>query len=573
MLAQITIKDFAIIDEVSLTFDDGLTVLTGETGAGKSIIIDAIQLLAGARASVEYVRHQAEQALIEGLFFIDSRSYGVQNLLEQFDVPVDYDEGSVVVERRITAKGKSICKVNGKLITLAVLKEIGRQLIDIHSQHETQSLMNPDSHINLLDHFAPERLQQTKEHYKELYDELQSLRRKYDELSHNEQEVVQRIDLLTFQWQELNEANLEPKEDEQLEEERRQLMNYERIYDGLNTSYESIAAESHALDYLGHAMTALESLEDVNDEFKELSQQLKTSYYSLEELSHDLRNRVDDLEFQPGRLDEIETRLFELNRLKRKYGLELNELMTRMAEMEEELEQLQNKDTHLQSLEKEIQEVQKDALTEAEHLHKLRQEIANDLSEAIQYELKDLYLEKAQFDVSFSTQSGPVAWRDQNIKLMKQGLDLVQFLITTNPGEPLKPLHKVASGGEISRIMLAIKSILSQHQGITSVIFDEVDTGVSGRVAQAIAQKIHGVSSQSQVLCITHLPQVAAMADHHYLIEKDVTEKGFTNTSVQKLDQQETIDEVGRMISGGELTETTTQHAEELIKQAASLKS
>ncbi|MDQ0158578.1 DNA repair protein RecN [Alkalibacillus salilacus] len=573
MLAQITIKDFAIIDEVSLTFDDGLTVLTGETGAGKSIIIDAIQLLAGARASVEYVRHQAEQALIEGLFFIDSRSDSVQNLLEQFDVPVDYDEGSVVVERRITAKGKSICKVNGKLITLAVLKEIGRQLIDIHSQHETQSLMNPDSHINLLDNFAPNRLQQTKEHYKELYDELQSLRRKYDELSHNEQEVVQRIDLLTFQWQELNEANLEPKEDEQLEEERRQLMNYERIYEGLNTAYESLAAESHALDYLGHAMTALESLEDVNDEFKQLSQQLKTSYYSLEELSHDLRNRVDDLEFQPGRLDEIETRLFELNRLKRKYGLELNELMTRMAEMEEELEQLQNKDTHLQSLEKEIHEVQKDALTEAEHLHKLRQEIANDLSKAIQYELKDLYLEKAQFDVSFSTQSGPVAWRDQNIKLMKQGLDLVQFLITTNPGEPLKPLHKVASGGEISRIMLAIKSILSQHQGITSVIFDEVDTGVSGRVAQAIAQKIHGVSSQSQVLCITHLPQVASMADHHYLIEKDITEKGFTNTSVQKLDQQETIDEVGRMISGGELTETTTQHAEELIKQAASLKS
>ncbi|MET3684322.1 DNA repair protein RecN (Recombination protein N) [Alkalibacillus flavidus] len=573
MLAQITIKDFAIIDEVSLTFNDGLTVLTGETGAGKSIIIDAIQLLAGARASVDYVRHQADQAVIEGLFFIDNHTHLAQQVMDEFDLPTDEDEGSIVIERRITSKGKSICKVNGKLITLAVLKELGRHLIDIHSQHETQSLMNPDSHISLLDQFDPERIEETKAHYKELYDHMQSLRRKYDELAHNEQEVAQKIDLLTFQWQELNDAQLQPHEDETLEEERRHLMNYERIFDGLNSAYEALSGESHALDFLGHAMTALESLEDVDDEFAQLSKQLKTNYYSLEELSFDLRNRVDELEFQPNRLDEIETRLFELNRLKRKYGLEVDGLMKRMAEMEEELEQLENKDTHLQSLERDIKEAQKDAVTEADHLHKLRLDIAKELSQAIQAELKDLYLEKAQFDVSFTTQLGEVEWRDQNIKLLKQGLDLVQFLITTNPGEPLKPLHKVASGGEISRIMLAIKSILSQHQGITSVIFDEVDTGVSGRVAQAIAQKIHRISDQSQVLCITHLPQVAAIADHHYVIEKDVSSSGFTTSSVQRLSDQEAIDEVGRMISGGELTETTTQHAEELIKQAESMKS
>ncbi|MDV2580939.1 DNA repair protein RecN [Alkalibacillus haloalkaliphilus] len=572
MLAQLSIKNFAIIDEISLSFNEGLTVLTGETGAGKSIIIDAIQLLAGARASVEFVRHNADQASIEGLFFIDDDQHMAYKVLEQFEIPVDEDEGSVVIERRITSKGKSICKVNGKLITLAVLKELGAHLIDIHSQHETQSLMNPERHIELLDFFDRDGLDQTKEHYHELYNHLQSLKKKYEELSNNEQEIAQRIDLLKFQHNELSEAQLQLGEDDQLEEERSHLMNYERIFEGLNTTYQSLSAENHAMDFLGHAMSALEQLEDVDHDFEELSKQLKANYYSLEELSFDLRNRLDQLEFQPNRLDEIETRLFEINRLKRKYGKEVNELMTHMAQMEEELEQLENKDSHLQSLEHEIKEAEKDALTEAEHLHKLRKEIAEKLILAIQHELQDLYLEKAQFDVEFNTHKGEVNWRDRHVRLLRQGLDVIQFLITTNPGEPVKPLHKVASGGEISRIMLAIKSILSQHQGITSVIFDEVDTGVSGRVAQAIAQKIHRISNESQVLCITHLPQVAAMADHHYLIQKDVSEKGYTNTSVHPLTANETVEEVGRMISGNEVTETTTSHAKELIEQAEVMK-
>ncbi|GAA0458152.1 DNA repair protein RecN [Alkalibacillus silvisoli] len=571
MLAQISIKNFAIIDEISLNFSEGLTVLTGETGAGKSIIIDAIQLLAGARASVDFVRHNAEKASIEGLFFIDDTKHSAYSVMEQFDLPLDKEEGSIVIERHITSKGKSICKVNGKLITLAVLKELGTQLIDIHSQHETQSLMNPERHIELLDFFEHEELEQSKEHYHELYKHLLSLKKRYEELSNNEQEIAQRMDLLKFQYNELNDSQLQPGEDERLEEERSHLMNYERIYEGLNTTYESLSAENHALDFLGHAMSALEQLEDVDHDFEELSKQLKSNYYTLEELSFDIRNRLDQLEYQPNRLDEIETRLFEINRLKRKYGKEVDDLIKHMAKMEEELEQLENKDSHLQSLEHEIKEAEKDALTEADHLHKLRTKIAEKLTIAIQQELKDLYLEKAKFDVQFNTQEGHINWKNRNIKLLKQGLDLIQFLITTNPGEPMKSLHKVASGGEISRIMLAIKSIFSKHQGITSVIFDEVDTGVSGRIAQAIAKKIHRISHESQVLCITHLPQVAAMADHHYLIEKDVS--GHTNTTVQKLSEKDSINEVGRMISGNEVTETTFKHAQELIVQAEELKS
>ncbi|GEL77380.1 DNA repair protein RecN [Tenuibacillus multivorans] len=571
MLAQINIKDFAIIDDISIDFKEGLTVLTGETGAGKSIIIDAIQLLAGARASVEFVRHKAEQANIEGIFFIDEPDHHVYEVLNQFDLPVD-EEGSIILQRQITAKGKSICRVNGKLITLGILKEIGQTIIDIHSQHETQSLMQSEKHIQLLDQFDQTTIQESMQSYDELFGEYSRLKQRFKDLSENEQEIAQRIDLLKFQLSELQEIKLEVGEDEQLEEERHKLANFERIYDGLQTTYYSLYGENKGLDFLGHAMTSLEQLEDVDETFRSLSEQLKSNFYAIEELSFDLRNRLDEMEFQPDRLNEIEKRLHEINRLKRKYGKSVEEIVNMMIHMEEELEQLENKDTHLQALEKQIIEVEKDTLMEAEQLHRIRTSISQKLKTAIQQELMDLYLEKASFNVSFSTVSGDVRWKDSSVKLLKNGMDQVQFMISTNPGEPEKPLQKVASGGEISRIMLALKRIFSEHQNVTSVIFDEVDTGVSGRVAQAIAQKIHDISKQSQVLCITHLPQVAAMSDQHLLIEKDQDNKS-TTTNVKQLSQNEAVEEIGRMISGTEVTDTTKQHAEELIQQAKSVKS
>ena len=571
MLGQLSIKDFAIIDEITLDFKDGLTVLTGETGAGKSIIIDAIQLLAGARASVEFVRHNQDQARLEGLFFIDDEKHEVYDVLSHFHLPID-EEGNIILERYITAKGKSICRVNHKLVTLAILKEVGSKLIDIHSQHETQSLMNPEQHIELMDQFDAKKITSSKNDYLMIFNELKKAKERMKELSESEHKTNERLDLLTFQLSELQEAQLEPNEDVQLEKERNQLANYERIFDGLQTAYGSLYGENRGLDFLSNAMNALEQIEDVDDQLQKISEQMKSHYFALEELSFDIRHELDQMEFHPDRLNEIESRLFELNRLKRKYNKDLEGLMSHMAKMEEELEQLQHRETHLQSYEKQIDELTKDALIEAEQLHTLRKKISVDLTKEIQQELKDLYLEKAVFEVDFTQPSGDVNWKDKSIRLTHEGFDQVQFKISTNPGEPLKPLHKVASGGEISRIMLALKRIFSKHQGITSVIFDEVDTGVSGRVAQAIAQKIVDISKGSQVLCISHLPQVAAMADQHYRIEKIQKNGESTRTTVNLLTDEQAIEEIGRMISGETMTESTKQHAKELIEQSIQLK-
>lgn len=571
MLAQITIKDFAIIDEITVNFNDGLTVLTGETGAGKSIIIDAIQLLAGARASVEFVRHNSDEAWIEGIFFIDNDNHNVYSILKELDIQVDDEEGSIILQRIITAKGKSICRINGKLVTLSILKEVGQTLIDIHSQHETQSLMHPENHIKLLDYYEFNKINLTKEAYLELYEELNELQKKFKQLTESEKQFNERTDLLSFQLNELQSANLEIGEDEELENERHRLMNYEKLFENLQLSYHSLFGDNKALDFLSQAATSLEQIEDIDPSFKKISEEIKSHYYGLEELSYQIRQHLDGLEYDPQRLDEVESRLHEINRLKRKYGREIEQLILLMIEMEEELEQLENKEVHLESLQKQILSLQKDTLVEAENLRKTRQQVAEKLKNEIKKELKDLYLEKAIFDVEFSTIDGDIIWKDKKVKLTKNGLDQIQFLISTNPGEPLKPLHKVASGGEMSRIMLALKRIFSEQQNVTSVIFDEVDTGVSGRVAQAIAEKINEISKKSQVICITHLPQVAAMADQHLLIEKEL-DKDRTKTKVIKLTKEQSVEELARMISGSELTETTKKHALELIEQANSVK-
>lgn len=571
MLAQITIKDFAIIDEITVNFNDGLTVLTGETGAGKSIIIDAIQLLAGARASVEFVRHNSDEAWIEGIFFIDNDNHNVYSILKELDIQVDDEEGSIILQRIITAKGKSICRINGKLVTLSILKEVGQTLIDIHSQHETQSLMHPENHIKLLDYYEFNKINLTKEAYLELYEELNELQKKFKQLTESEKQFNERTDLLSFQLNELQSANLEIGEDEELENERHRLMNYEKLFENLQLSYHSLFGDNKALDFLSQAAMSLEQIEDIDPSFKKISEEIKSHYYGLEELSYQIRQHLDGLEYDPQRLDEVESRLHEINRLKRKYGREIEQLILLMIEMEEELEQLENKEVHLESLQKQILSLQKDTLVEAENLRKTRQQVAEKLKNEIKKELKDLYLEKAIFDVEFSTIDGDIIWKDKKVKLTKNGLDQIQFLISTNPGEPLKPLHKVASGGEMSRIMLALKRIFSEQQNVTSVIFDEVDTGVSGRVAQAIAEKINEISKKSQVICITHLPQVAAMADQHLLIEKEL-DKDRTKTKVIKLTKEQSVEELARMISGSELTETTKKHALELIEQANSVK-
>ncbi|MFZ0371189.1 MAG: DNA repair protein RecN [Halobacillus sp.] len=568
MLTELSIRDFAIIDHISITFKEGLTVLTGETGAGKSIIIDAIQLLSGGRGSVEFVRHGAKKAEIEGLFTVEP-DHPIHSKTEQFGVDISED-GMVVLNRAITHQGKSICRVNGKLVTLGILKEFGRALIDIHSQHETQSLMDPERHIELLDLFASSELKSSMQEYRHVYEKYRTLVNRYKELSENEQEMAQRLDLLEFQLRELQEAELQPKEDEELSEERTKLNNYEKIYQGIHDAYYSLYGEQKGLDWLSHAMTSLESTGDFDDSLAKMSEELSNSYYLIEELTFQLSSQMENLEFDPERLNQIESRLNELNRLKKKYGADVEEMLEYASRIEEEIDEIKNKDSRLANMESQINELGQDAVLEAKDLHDIRKHVSELLAGYIHEELKDLYLEKAAFDVDISIkegkQSDPVL-DGKPVRLQSNGFDHVKFLITTNPGEPLREIHKVASGGEMSRIMLALKRIFSRHQGVTSVIFDEVDTGVSGRVAQAIAEKIYGISEGSQVLCISHLPQVAAMADTHVRIEKRV-DNDRTYTGVSELSHQEKADELSRMITGAELTETTLEHARELLEMA-----
>lgn len=565
MLTELTIRNFAIIDEMSLTFSEGLTVLTGETGAGKSIIIEAIQLLAGGRGSVQYVRHGTNKAEIEGLFIIEQSTHPIYQIASQFGIEIE--DGMIVLERTITNSGKSICRVNGKLTTLAILREFGQQLIDIHSQHDTQTLMNPQHHIDLLDLFATESLAKTKQEYEKLYHQYLALKKQYEKLSQNEQELSHREDLLAFQLQELTQANLQPQEDIALEEERMQLMHFEKIYLALETAYDALYGEAKAIDWLNTALNELQEGQELDSFIAEKAEQLANHFYSIEDITHELRDYKDQLVYDQNRLNEIEARLNELNRLKRKYGPTVDEMLQYQVNIEQELEQIQNKDSTLSSLRERMLEVAKDAIVEAQELHALRKKAAKALEKAIHQELQDLYLK----DATFAVKIDKTLIDEQEPTLHEQGIDRVQFMMSTNKGEPLKPLEKIASGGELSRIMLVLKKIFAKHQAVTSVIFDEVDTGVSGRVAQAMGEKIYEISTESQVLCITHLPQVAAMSDVHKLIEKAEV-NGRISTTARDLTEQEKIEELSRMMTGMTITDTAKQHGEQLLKLAEQYK-
>lgn len=573
MLTELSIKDFAIINEMTITFKDGLTVLTGETGAGKSIIIDAVELLTGGRGSVEFVRHGARKANLQGLFTIDDPTHTIFKKGKTFGIEIDTD-GMIVLNRTITANGKSICRVNGNLVTLAILKEFGKTLIDIHTQHETQSLMDVERHIELLDMYNKESIDEVKTDYTILFQKLHALKKRYQKLNDNEQEMAQRLDLLRFQLSELQEADLSPGEDETLGEERKKLMNHEKIYRGVNEAYEALNGEHRALDWLGLALSGLETASEFEKDLLAKKEDFSNHFYLIEDLSHDLRHYLDTLEYDSDRLNFLENRLNDISRLKKKYGFTVDDMLEYAAKIEDEIDEIQDRDISLEKLEREITDIAQDAFVEARHLHDLRTQAAKQLKIAIQQELQDLYLEKATFEVDIKTKNTKETDLESEsvpMQLTSNGFDIIKFLISTNPGEPVKEMNKVASGGELSRIMLALKNIFAQHQGTTSVIFDEIDTGVSGRVAQAIAEKIHDISIGSQVLCITHLPQVAAMADTHLLIEKSIADER-TSTSVEELSTEARVLEIGRMVTGSELTETSKDHARELIELAEKFK-
>ncbi|MEW9500370.1 DNA repair protein RecN [Jeotgalibacillus marinus] len=566
MLQELSIRNFAIIDELSLSLEDGLTVLTGETGAGKSIIIDAVQLLVGGRGSAGFVRHGEKKAEIEGIFVVEE---GHPCYVKCAEFGIELEEGMILLKRDISQTGKSACRINGKLVTIAILREVGASLIDVHGQHESQELMDETKHLALLDQFGYDDIKPAKDAYSDLFTKYETVQKQIRSLSENEQQMAHRLDLIRFQYQEIEQASLEINEDDVLMEEKSRLVNFERLFDSLQTAYRALQGEQKGLDWIGLSMSNLEHSAEIDSNLKATSESVANSFYLLEEAASSIRQQLDELEYDPDRLQVIDDRLNEINQLKRKYGSTIEEILEFGSSIEEEIESITNRELTLLDLEGKRASIQEDLYLEAVQLSNERQKWAQKLIFEIHEQLKALYMDKAVFDVRFHHYASND--KENGYEFKRDGVDLLEFFISTNPGEPLKPLTKIASGGEISRIMLALKTIFSKHQGITSIIFDEVDTGVSGRVAQAIAEKIHAVSHHSQVLCISHLPQVAAISDRHLFISKEV-KNDRTISHVLSLEEKERIHEISRMISGVEITELTLSHAKELLDLGHSIK-
>lgn len=556
MLVELTIKNFAIISELRLSFHEGMTALTGETGAGKSIIIDAMGLLAGGRGSSDYIRQGAEKCLLEGVFELPKQAE-FQGLLAELGV--EAEEETLILQRDMAISGKNICRVNGRTMTLANLRRIGAFLVDIQGQNEHQELLQPERHLHLIDEFGDQKFRQLLADYQKDYAEFRQLEQQVRKIQANEQSYVQRMDMLRFQQEEIEQAQLANDEEERLVEERDKLSNYQKIVDALGQSYEVLStAEPNSLDGVGLALSEIQSIAPLDSEYEQISENLQSAFYLLQDAAAEISRQVDSLELDEERLEEVSQRLELIRQLKRKYGETIPAILTYYDEISSELTDSDYSDEKLEKMQRELEEKGDLVWQSAEKLHSQRKAIAHRLEKEILQELKELYMEHSQFEVRFAG--------GKKI-LSETGFDQVEFYLTTNPGEPLKPLVKVASGGELSRILLALKTIFSKAQGITSIVFDEVDTGVSGRVAQAIAEKISKIAQNSQVLCITHLPQVAAVADYQYFIEKEII-KGRTETKVRQLAHNERVDEIARMLSGAEITDLTEKHARELLDLA-----
>ena len=551
MLLEISIKNFAIIESISLNFEQGMTVLTGETGAGKSIIIDAMNMMLGARATTEVIRHGAPKAEIEGLFSIESN----RALEEIFDEQGLELSDEIIIRREILQNGRSISRVNGQMVNLSVLRTIGQQLVDIHGQHDQEELMRPHRHIQMLDEFGDASFFELKEAYQTSFDNYRRMRKQVLDIKKNQQEHKDRIEMLEFQMAEIEAANLKAGEDIALNQERDKLLNHKHIADTLTNAYSMLDNEEFSsLANVRSAMNDMESLEEFDPEYREISNSLSESYYVLEDITKRLESIIDDLDFDGNRLMQVESRLDLIHTITRKYGGSVDDVLEYFAKITDEYNLLTGNNLSSEDMEIELKKLEKNLVDLAGQVAQARHKIAQDLEDEIKQELQDLYMEKAQFQVRFSQG-----------KFSREGNESVEFYISTNPGEDFKPLVKVASGGELSRLMLAIKSAFSRKEGKTSIVFDEVDTGVSGRVAQAIAQKIHKIGQHGQVLAISHLPQVIAIADYQFFIEK-ISNEHSTVSTVRLLTVEERIEEVAKMLAGENVTEAALTQARELLQ-------
>ena len=551
MLLEISIKNFAIIEAISLNFEKGMTVLTGETGAGKSIIIDAMNMMLGARATTDVIRHGAPKAEIEGLFSVEN-SHALQMIFDEQGIELG-DE--IIIRREILQNGRSVSRVNGQMVNLSVLRSIGQYLVDIHGQHDQEELMRPQLHIQMLDGFGDADFLELKQAYQTNFDAYRKMRKQLLEIKKNQEEHKARIEMLEFQMAEIESASLQPGEDLKLNQERDKLLNHKNIADTLTNAYTMLDNEEFSsLANVRSAMNDMESLEEYDVEYREISTSLSESYYVLEDVTKRLEDIIEDLDFDGNRLMQIESRLDLLNAITRKYGGNVDDVLMYFAKITEEYNLLTGNHLSSDDMEAELKKLEVSLVDLATKLASARHNLAQQLEIEIQQELKDLYMDKARFQVQFTKG-----------KFTREGNESVEFYISTNPGEDFKPLVKVASGGELSRLMLAIKSAFSRKEGKTSIVFDEVDTGVSGRVAQAIAQKIHKIGQHGQVLAISHLPQVIAIADYQFFIEK-ISNDHSTVSTVRLLTVEERVEEVAKMLAGENVTEAALSQARELLQ-------
>ena len=551
MLLEISIKNFAIIEGISLNFEKGMTVLTGETGAGKSIIIDAMNMMLGARATTDVIRHGAPKAEIEGLFSVEN-SHALQMIFDEQGIELG-DE--IIIRREILQNGRSVSRVNGQMVNLSVLRSIGQYLVDIHGQHDQEELMRPQLHIQMLDGFGDADFLELKQAYQTNFDAYRKMRKQLLEIKKNQEEHKARIEMLEFQMAEIESAALQPGEDLKLNQERDKLLNHKNIADTLTNAYTMLDNEEFSsLSNVRSAMNDMESLEEYDVEYREISTSLSESYYVLEDVTKRLEDIIEDLDFDGNRLMQIESRLDLIHAITRKYGGNVDDVLMYFAKITEEYNLLTGNNLSSDDMEAELKKLEVSLVDLATNLASARHNLAQQLETEIQQELKDLYMDKARFQVQFTKG-----------KFTREGNESVEFYISTNPGEDFKPLVKVASGGELSRLMLAIKSAFSRKEGKTSIVFDEVDTGVSGRVAQAIAQKIHKIGQNGQVLAISHLPQVIAIADYQFFIEK-ISNDHSTVSTVRLLSVEERVEEVAKMLAGENVTEAALSQARELLQ-------
>ena len=548
MLQTLYIENIAVIEKSAIDFSSGLNVLTGETGAGKSIIIDAINAIMGQRTSRDIIRTGASSAFVSAQF--DNVNAAVRRKLEEFGFESDEDE--LLLQRTLSASGKSTCKINGRPATAAMLREIAAGLINIHGQHESYELFSPETHIDYIDRYG--RLIPALEDYKEKYKRYLILQKKLNEANSDESSRLSEIDLLSFQSKELFDADIQIGEEEALDSERSALMNFEKLSSLLNRAHMLLSGEDNSgCELVDMAANAMQNAANYSADYEEISNTLTDVYYNLRDCAELVSDALDNLESDPERLEEIEERLDLINRLTRKYNCTADELPALAEQMQSRLEELLNYDRNRDELIAACKAAREEAEQSALALSNNRQKTAAEFAEKVKAEMSFLNMPNVEL-VPFFEESA----------LSPKGMDKMELLISANPGETPRPVAKIASGGELSRMMLAIKTVLAGTDTVDTLIFDEVDTGISGSAAEKVGLKLREVSTECQVLCVTHQAQIAALADHHYLIKKQV-EQGRTFTEVQPLDHDGRVNELARIIGGVNITDAARSHAEDML--------